>query len=354
MMRRDNPLKNWTLSCDAIYHVGHDLQRPECVLAEPDGTLWVADARGGVMRVGKDGTQQLIAQTVSGQFASAQDTKARLLHGTLPNGLAFDANGDFLIANFGSDVLEFMSRDGRTRTLYDNIDGKPIGKVNFVTRDTKNRLWISVSTRVNPWSDAVCSTLSDGFVALADERGLRIVADGFAFTNEVRLDADEAYLYVAETTANRVSRLRIESDGSLSAREIYGPSDLGPGLIDGIAFDAFGNLWGAMCLSDRLVAITPEGDLLTLFDDGDPEATRRFQAEFNTGRPVSFDTMAACVGTVAPWMASITFSGPDLRTVCIGSLRGTTIPCFTAPVAGLPLVHWNERQLCQRQTGRTS
>ncbi|MBX5857247.1 SMP-30/gluconolactonase/LRE family protein [Pseudomonas aeruginosa] len=344
MTWRDNPLRNWTLSRDAIHHVGHDLQRPECVLAEPDGTLWAADARGGVMRVGTDGAQQLITQAVSGQFASAKNIEASLLHGTLPNGLAFDANGDFLIANFGTDVLELMSRDGHTRTLYDSIDGRPIGKVNFVTRDSKNRLWISVSTRANPWSDAVCSTLNDGFVALADEHGLRIVADGFAFTNEIRLDADEAYLYVAQTTANRVSRLRVQSDGSLSGCETYGPSDLGPGLIDGITFDAFGNLWGAMCLSDRLIAITPEGDLLTLFEDGNPEATRRFQAEFDSGRPVSFDTMSACVGTVAPWMASITFSGPDLRTACIGSLKGTTIPCFTAPVAGLPPVHWSERR----------
>ena len=32
----------------------------------------------------------------------------------------------------------------------------------------------------------------------------------------------------------------------------------------------------------------------------------------------------------------------DLRTAYIGSLRATTIPYFTSPVAGLPMVHWNE------------
>jgi len=31
-----------------IRYVGRDLQRPECILAEPDGTLWAADARGGL------------------------------------------------------------------------------------------------------------------------------------------------------------------------------------------------------------------------------------------------------------------------------------------------------------------
>ena len=50
----------------------------------------------------------------------------------------------------------------------------------------------------------------------------------------------------------------------------------------------------------------------------------------------------SCGGTIAPWMASVTFGGPDLKNVYIGSLRGTTIPWFRSPVAGLPMVHWNE------------
>jgi hypothetical protein len=39
-------------------------------------------------------------------------------------------------------------------------------------------------------------------------------------------------------------------------------------------------------------------------------------------------------------MASLTFGGPDLRTVDLGSLRGSTLPTFKSPVAGLPLAHW--------------
>jgi hypothetical protein len=50
--------------------------------------------------------------------------------------------------------------------------------------------------------------------------------------------------------------------------------------------------------------------------------------------------MLACAGSIAPWLASITFGGKDLRTVYLGSLRGTTIPSFRSPVAGLPMVHW--------------
>ena len=38
--------------------------------------------------------------------------------------------------------------------------------------------------------------------------------------------------------------------------------------------------------------------------------------------------------------ASISFGGPDLRTVYVGSLKGTRIPYFRSPVAGLPMAHW--------------
>ena len=52
------------------------------------------------------------------------------------------------------------------------------------------------------------------------------------------------------------------------------------------------------------------------------------------------EDMLEARGTLAPWMASITFGGPDLKTVYIGSLMGTSLPSFRSPVAGLPMVHW--------------
>lgn len=335
-----NPLLGWSIDRSAIRTIGHDLQRPESILAERDGTLWSADARGGVMRIRPDGTQSLIAQSVDPHFDLAGDRSQSLLYGTLPNGLAFTRSGDILISNFGTDRLEVMSRSGETKILLDTIDGKPIGKVNFVLRDSRDRIWITVSTRINPWSDAICSNIADGYIVLLDEKGPRIVADNIHFTNEVRLDADEEWLYIAETSAKRVSRMRVQSNGSLTDREIFGPSNLGRGLVDGIAFDAFGNLWVTMVFADRLIAITPKGDVLELLDDGDRVSTDRFETEFATGKSVSIETLAATGGTIAPWLASITFGGPDLRTVYLGGLKATTIPYLTSPVPGLPLAHW--------------
>ena len=42
-----NPLQDWQVDRESIRTIGRDLQRPECILAERDGTLWSADARGG-------------------------------------------------------------------------------------------------------------------------------------------------------------------------------------------------------------------------------------------------------------------------------------------------------------------
>lgn len=343
-----NPLRGFTVDRARIRTVGHDLQRPECILAESDGSLWSADARGGVMRIAADGTQRFIGQRADTRFenaaaASSEQLEHKFTSGTLPNGLAFAADGDILIANFGTDRLEAMTRDGDTRVLAERIDGEPIGKVNFVLRDSRNRIWITVSTRVNPWTTAASSRVRDGYVALLDERGLRVVADGFYFTNEIRLDANEEWLYIVETTGPRITRMRLHEGAQgvgLGEREIFGPAHLG-GFPDGIAFDAFGNLWCTLVMVDQLIALTPEGDKLVLLDDGDPAASKILLDRMAAGS-VTPEHMLNAKGTIAPWMASVAFGGPELRTVYLGSLMGSTIPYFESPVAGLPMVHWKQ------------
>ncbi len=337
-----NPIDGFQIDPADINYIGRDLQRPECILAKPDGTLWAADARGGVVKLSPDGSQEIITQNHGAAFSDAADEESRFTEGTLPNGLAFGKQGQIYISNFGTDVLEVMEPDGNTTLMYDTIDGKPIGKVNFVLRDSKDRLWLTISTRIKNWMEAVSPNVADGYIALADESGLHVVADGFAFTNEVRLDAKEEYLYIVETCGQRISRMKVAPDGSLSNREVYGPSKLGHGgCPDGIAFDAYGNLWGTLIFSDQIFAITPEGEYRTILDDDNLAATEAFEAAFAADQ-VSADHMLAAGGTIATWFASVTFGGPDLKTCYIGSLRGNRIPYFTSPVAGLPMAHWND------------
>jgi gluconolactonase len=235
-----------------------------------------------------------------------------------------------------------MSRDGHSRVLADSIDGQAIGKVNFVLRDSKDRIWVTVSTKVKNWMHALRTDLKDGYIARYEDGDFRIVADGFGFTNEIRFDANEEFLYVVETTGGCITRLRIDDAGKVAGREVFGPASLGKGAWpDGIAFDSYGNLWGTMVYSDKLFVLTPDGELRVLLDEGDPEKVDALEQQFLRNQ-VTEETLFATGAGVAPWMASVTFGGPDLRTVYLGSLKGKSIPCFQAPVPGLPMVHWNE------------
>jgi len=339
-----NPLKGWQVNRESIGFLGQNLQRPECILTEPNGTVWAADARGGLVKMRHDGTQELLNPFTIENISSApngddrNDKRYIQAQGSLPNGVCFDKNGDFIIANWGTNHIEKLSRTGSLSTLVTEIDGQSLGKANFPLRDSKGRIWFTVTTRTEPWSDQINTRANDGYIALMDENGVRIVADGFCGTNEIRFDDQEEWLYIVESTAWRISRMRVKPNGDLYNREVYGPSQLG-GFPDGFAFDAYGNLWITLIFTDELIAITPDGEVITLLDDSNPQSKAAlFEAYQN--QVVTPEILMATQGTLCPWMASLSFGGKDLKTVYLGSLRGTRIPFFESPVSGQKMIHW--------------
>ena len=178
-------------------------------------------------------------------------------------------------------------------------------------------------------------TASAAASPVAPDATLQKLADGFAFTEGPAADKD-GNVFFTDQPNDRIVRWDATTRTVSDWRK---PS----GRANGTFFDAHGNLWSTLIMADRLIAITPEGEVLVLLDDGRPEATAALDAAWREGC-VTPDLMAAATGTIAPWMASLTFGGPDLKTVYLGSLRGSRIPSFRSPVAGLPLIYWNERK----------
>ena len=141
---------------------------------------------------------------------------------------------------------------------------------------------------------ALRTDLADGYLARYEDGTFRIVADGFRFTNEIRFDAKEEFLYVVETTggcitppADRRARQRRASARSSGRRS------LGKGAWpDGIAFDSYGNLWGTLVYSDKLFVLTPQGDMRVLLDEGDPEKVDALEQAF-LGNQVTEDVLFA-------------------------------------------------------------
>src|SRR5260370_1435516 len=117
-----------------------------------------------------------------------------------------------------------MTRTGKSHVLADTIDGEEIGKVNFLLRDSKDRIWITISTRIKNWMHALRLDTPDGYIARYIDGKFHIVADGFRFTNEIRMDANEEWMYVVETTGGHITRLRVHDDCTLGERDACGPS----------------------------------------------------------------------------------------------------------------------------------
>ncbi len=317
-------IQDFRLNLDDIEFYGTNFSRPESILAMPDGTLYVSDNRGGVTRVRPDGTQDLIPVPI-------QEV----------NGITMDGHGNLYLADIdGGRVFKLMP-DGHYEMILSEFEGKPLGPVNYVFVDSRDRLWISVMTVEQPWFAAAANPRPDGYILLMDAQGVRKVADGVTMPNEIRLDAKEEYLYCAETMAKRIVRFKVlDDDGNLGPMEIYGPSDLGMGgYVDGFTFDAEGNVWVAMVLRNGLVIITPDGQAHTVFEDPNDSALEAAQAAVESGT-LTPEGMFACVGPRIQFPTSITFCGDDLKTVYMGSLAMPHLLKFRSPVAGLPMRHW--------------
>ncbi|MFC9354052.1 SMP-30/gluconolactonase/LRE family protein [Arthrobacter sp. NPDC057013] len=287
------------LNPDTAGTIGTGLSRPECVLAERDGTLWASDNRATACRISPDETQQL--------FGNAGGT---------PNGLALDQDGTLYVADIERGLVLSLDRNGTERVVLDQIDGRPLGAVNFPYFDEAGNLWVTVSTTVTPRSAAKETPVADGYIMRLDQSGPMIMAEGLFFTNEIRIDPSGRYLYTAETTAGRISRQPIQPDGTLGRRELFGKAPLFPGAaVDGVAFDSGGNLWVTELSRNAIFVLDPSGREHLAFED--PR------------------------GEILQEPSSIAFGGHDLKTLYVGTLGMSHLVSFEAPVAGHPLSHWN-------------
>jgi hypothetical protein len=108
---------------------------------------------------------------------------------------------------------------------------------------------------------------------------------GIYATNEARLDAEERYLYVAETMKARILRFAVRADGSLGEREVFGPDGLGRGgFVDGFSFDAEGNLWVTTVVRNGLGVLTRDGDWHVVVEDPREDALATFSIGWRQAR----------------------------------------------------------------------
>lgn len=314
------------IDLDDIEFIASGLQRPECVLTHESGLIFAADwaGAGGVAVISPDGAVCRIEA----------DRPVR------PNGIALEPGGTFLLAELGAETggVFRLHPDGAIEPVVTDLDGRPLPPTNYVHQDTLGRLWITVSTRRAPRDLGYRADVDDGFIVLADARGVRIVADGLGYTNECLVAPDGAHLYVNETFTRRLSRFPIAADGTLRDKEVA--ASFGEGTYpDGLTFDADGGIWITSVVSNRVIRITPDGRQVVIVEDADADhiawTEQAYRAD-ELGRP----HLDKAAGRRLANISSLAFGGKDLRTAYLGCLLGDKVATFRSPVAGHAPVHW--------------
>jgi len=311
---------------------GQNLKRPECVVAHRSGWLFAPcyDDVGGIAAIAPSG-----ATYTHWVKTFADDVPAPLR----PNGIALEDGGTFLIAHLGQDRggVYRLSPDGEARVVTDTVEGRPMPPANFVTPDSRGRLWITVSTTIIPRADDYKPDASSGFIALHEGGRTRIVADNLGYANECLLSADESVLWVNETFARRLTAFDITEDG-LANRRVVAQFDAGT-FPDGIAEAADGSLFIASIVSNRVLRVWPDGRIETMIEDVDPAHLEAVETAFQAGtmgRPHLDSVQSRHLRNIS----NIAFGGADLRTAYLGCLLGDSIVSFDSPVAGRALPHW--------------
>ncbi len=313
-----------------IEFTGHDLNRPECVIAHASGILLVPDwtGNGGISVIFADGAVKRHLVRNAPQVLR-------------PNGIALLEGGDVLLVHLGDEDggVWRMKPDGTVELEIGEVDGSPLPPSNFCHVDRDDRRWVSVSTRHVPRASAYNRNVCDGFIVLADRQGARIVADGLGYTNECLVHPDGQRLLVNETFSRRLTAFDIAESGDLKNRRTITEFSAGT-FPDGMAFDENGDTWIVSIVSNRLIRVDDKGRQSIVVEDADADfmavAEQAYQAG-EMGRPHLDNNPAANLRNIS----SMAFDGADRRRIVFGCLLGDRLPCVPAPVPGWTMPHYH-------------
>lgn len=292
------------------------IDRPEDVVVARDGRVFASDH------------QCAVAELMTGGAFRRLGPK-----GGAPNGINMDTAGRIVIANFGiydredGPLERFDPATGVHEVLLTEVEGRRLTSANYPVIDRAGNIWCANSTHAETWPQALDGR-ADGFIfVLRPDGSAGVVADGLKFPNGMALSADERFLYCAQTSGADVLRFPVLEGATLGQGERYGPvlgRLLGPGetveehggdlgYTDGVGLDADENLWVCLPAANKVVAITPAREVVTVIHDP-------------SGRTVNHPT-------------NVTWGGADLKDLYIGSIRADYVLKARSPVAGQPHIH---------------
>jgi len=227
-----------------------DAAGPEAMAVDRAGLLYAATVDGRIIRLRADGTAPEVWVNTEGR----------------PLGMAFDARGTMWVADARRGLLA-ITPDGAIRVVADSVGGTAIGLADDIDVARDGRVYFSdASTRFYPPThDALSASLLEilehqgtgRLIEYDPATGLtRVLYEGIVFANGVALSHDERSVLVAETGSYRV--LRVRRDGPERGRAAPLVEAL-PGFPDNIRRGQDGRYWIALvsprnALVDRLAS----------------------------------------------------------------------------------------------------
>ena len=220
------------------------LDHPEGLAVHPDGSVWCGGERGQIFRVEPDGSGMTQVASTDGFCL----------------GMAFDRSAEYLYI-CDNKLAAVFRLEVATGAVERFADGGPAGAFkipNYPAFGADGGLYISDSHAFGVPGPGVWRVDPHGRAELWYDRDVTF-ANGLAFA------ADGRSLYVAETFAHKVFRIPIRDDGTAGDREDV--ADVPGSWPDGLAFDQAGNLYVGCYEPSRVLRISPDGDVETLYHD---------------------------------------------------------------------------------------
>jgi sugar lactone lactonase YvrE len=204
-----------------------------------DGRLWFSDIFGGhVYRMGSEGPE--IVAEVPG----------------LPSGLGFLPDGSPLVVALHDRTVLQIESDGSTR-LHADLSDRFEHPANDMVVDRFGRAYVGnygfdADNGADPKPTRLIRVDPDGDIV--EEEPPLLFPNGALFVDEGRT------MIIAETFADRITRLRVDDDGSLhDPVSVAVPAGYGP---DGIDVDEAGGVWVACAFAgEACIRVAPDGSV---------------------------------------------------------------------------------------------